>query len=283
LLIRISNLRLILDFLENKLQFVQNLQPRNINDFIPFLQLSQSKLQRLYKKTRKEQAHIPEGNRVYYFSNRLEVKPVLVAKYFATHLFMFDVSFDMLVENLNIMLEYKIAPISILKDLWAFKYLPKSIRARLDRCQKASKDNLKPWMIRCPESVLQRSLKLSQDSKSLLSEDYTIVDYLSDRLGYDTETTKHIISKHEPVVRVRITKIKEILDYLLDEEKFQPYEIANVPRILCHSLETTKKRLDELKSYHCRPTSLVIVCKSQNEYQKFLNIWIDGSNKSATV
>lgn len=66
-----------------------------------------------------------------------------------------------------------------------------------------------------------------------------------------------------------------MLDYLLDEEKFQPFEIANCIRILCHSLETTRQRIDELKKLGCRPSSLVIVCKSQTEYQKFLQAWID--------
>lgn len=68
--------------------------------------------------------------------------------------------------------------------------------------------------------------------------------------------------------------MKEILDYLLLEEKFQPFQVANVIRILCHSLETTKKRINELKEHDCRPTSLVIVCKSQKEYGKFLQNWI---------
>lgn len=73
--------------------------------------------------------------------------------------------------------------------------------------------------------------------------------------------------------------MKDILDYLLIEEKFHPFEIANVIRILCHSLETTKKRLNELKEHGCRPTSLIIVCKSQSEYNKFLQTWIQMRKK----
>lgn len=70
------------------------------------------------------------------------------------------------------------------------------------------------------------------------------------------------------------------------EEKFQPYEIANCIRILCHSLDTTRSRLNELKKHGCRPSSLVTVCKSQVEYDKFLNAWIEKrkrleSNKSS--
>lgn len=67
--------------------------------------------------------------------------------------------------------------------------------------------------------------------------------------------------------------MKEILDYLLDEAGFTAEDIANTPRIFCHSLQTTKERICELQSLGCRPYSLVIVCKSANEYQKFIKHW----------
>ena len=72
---------------------------------------------------------------------------------------------------------------------------------------------------------------------------------------------------------IKSFQIKEILDYLLEEEKLQPYDIAVAPRILCHSLETTKARLNELKSINCVPSTLVIVCRSKNEYEKFVRKW----------
>lgn len=64
-----------------------------------------------------------------------------------------------------------------------------------------------------------------------------------------------------------------MLDYLLNEAKFSRFEIAQVPRILCHSLNTTKQRIEELASHGCRPSSLVILCRSRREYNKFLQQW----------
>ena len=69
--------------------------------------------------------------------------------------------------------------------------------------------------------------------------------------------------------------MKDIFDFLIIEEKYKPFEIANNIRILCHSLQTTKARLDKLRQHGCRPTSLVVVCKSQTEFNKFLKSWID--------
>lgn len=265
-----------LEHLRKKINRLKVLNPRNINDFVPFLQVSHAALNRVAKIFSREKDSVPEGNRIYYLSKRLNVDPALVSKYVATHLFMFEITFEMLIENLNIMMQYEIEPIYILRDLWAFKYYPKSISDRLERCKLAGKENLKPWMVRCPEEVLENSLKITQENKDLLGTD-GVVEYISHRLGYDTHTVRVIVNRHPAVLKCRGTKVKEVLDYLLDVEEYEPVEVARVIRILTHSLETTKMRLQELRGIGCRPSSLSIVCRSQREYYKFIKEWIDRS------
>lgn len=70
-------------------------------------------------------------------------------------------------------------------------------------------------------------------------------------------------------------QIKEVLDYLLLESGYTANDVAQTPRILCHSLQTTRHRLEELRSLGCKPSSLVIVCRSANEYRKFIEAWTD--------
>lgn len=149
---------------------------------------------------------MPEGNRIYFFAKRLDVEPSLVSQHFSTHMFMFEVDFDMLVDNLGIMIAYKIQPINILKDLWAFKYYPKSITSRLERCRDAEKKDLRPWMIRCPEDVLERTLALSKENKNLLGED-TMHEYLSQRLGYNIDLINAIVARHPTVLKVRAVRV----------------------------------------------------------------------------
>lgn len=127
-----------------------------MDHFVPLLRNSPTRLSACQLSMRKERRHIPEGNRIYYFSKMLNVEPTDVSKYFSTHMFMFDVGFDMIVENLKILQEYEVASINILRDLWAFKYLPKSVRKRLERARQAQKEKLMPWMVRCPEPVLAK-------------------------------------------------------------------------------------------------------------------------------
>lgn len=133
-------------------------------------------------------------------------------------------------------------------------------------------------MVRCKIEVLEHSNEIYKDNKNLLGEN-TVIDYLSQRLGIEPEQMKAIAYKHPTVLKCRVTKMKEVLDYLLDEAKWEAYEIAHVIRILTHSLETTKYRLDELSKLGCRPTSLTIVCKSQKEYDKFVQEWVQRRDK----
>lgn len=176
---------------------------------------------------RKERSFIPEGNRIYYFANRLKVEPSLVSQHFSTHMFMFDLDYDMLVENLNVMLKYEIRPINILKDLWAFKYLSKSITTRLARCREAEKKDLRPWMVRCPEEVLERTLTLSKENKDLLGE-CTINEYLSQRLGYSIELINAIVMKHPAVTKTRANKV--IIENLFNYFSFSLFILLSVER-----------------------------------------------------
>lgn len=266
--------------MELKLKLIKTMEIRDINHFVPFLRLTLPRLRKLVSALNAETGDLSQKNRVYYISEKLDVSPEIVTKYLSKRLFILQMPYDMFEKNLQHMIHYNVSPINILKDLWAFRYTPKSVELRLERAKRAKKDKIMPWMVRCPEPILQRSLKLSLDELQVLGQFSSVVEYLAHRLDFTVSEAKATMDRHPQVHTVRVTKIKEVLDYLLNEAKFTRYEIAQVPRILCHSLKTTKKRLEELASYGCRPSTLVILCRSRREYEKFLQQWIDqrGTN-----
>ncbi|XP_055848518.1 transcription termination factor, mitochondrial [Episyrphus balteatus] len=265
--------------LEVKLQELETMKLRDINDFAPLLRLNATRFKRLMISLKRESKYIPHGNRIYYISDKLNLPAFTVAKYLSKRLFILEMPFDTLDKNLHHMLNYNVSPWNIIRDLWAFRYTPKSVENRLERAKLAKKDKIMPWMVRCPENILQRSFQLSIDEDKILEGKDSAVAYVAERLGFSVPVTQAIMNKHPAVLKVRVPKIKEVLDYLLDEEGFTRHEVAQVPRILCHSLDTTKERIAELKSVGCRMSSLVIVCKSKREYAKFLNKWIDIRDK----
>ncbi|XP_030243000.1 transcription termination factor, mitochondrial [Drosophila navojoa] len=259
--------------LELKLELIKSMHMLDINHFVPFLRLTVPRLRKLVGTLNAETNEYPQKNRVYYISEKLGVSPEIVTKYLSKRLFILEMPYEMFEKNLEHMIHYNVSPINILRDLWAFRYTPKSVELRLERAQRAKKDKIMPWMVRCPEPILQRSLKLSLDELQVLGEFSSVVEYLAHRLGFSVTETKAIMDRHPQVHTVRVTKIKEVLDYLLDVAKFTRFEIAQVPRILCHSLKTTQKRMEELQSLGCRPSTLVILCRSRREYEKFLQQW----------
>ncbi|XP_037927287.1 transcription termination factor, mitochondrial-like [Teleopsis dalmanni] len=267
--------------LELKLKQLKLLKMRDINHWVPFLKLSVTRLHSLCSGLRREADIVPYGNRVYYISEKLGVDPQVVTKYLSKRLFILEMPFDIFESNLKHMIDYNVSPMNLLKDLWAFRYTPKSVKNRLERVKVAKKEKVMPWMIRCPENILQRSIKLTLDELAVLGNK-TVAKYLGERLQFTEVEAKAIMAKHPQVQRVRVTKIKEVLDYLLGEGGFSRFDIAQVPRILCHSLETTKFRIEELKSIGCRPSTLVIICRSKREYEKFVKQWMDTRNKSHT-
>ncbi|KAH8273946.1 hypothetical protein KR044_004934 [Drosophila immigrans] len=264
-----------------KLDLIKTMQMDNINHFVPFLRLTVPRLRKLVTALNAETGDYSQKNRVYYISDKLGVRPEIVTKYLCKRLFILEMPYDMFEKNLQHMIHYNVSPINILKDLWAFRYTPKSVELRLERAKRAKKGKIMPWMVRCPEPILQRSLKLSLDELQVLGKFSSVVEYLAHRLQFSVSEAKAIMDRHPQVHTVRVTKIKEVLDYLLNEAKFSRFEIAQVPRILCHSLKTTKERLDELASYGCRPSTLVIVCRSRREYDKFLEQWTSHSKHAS--
>lgn len=265
--------------LEVKLAELETMKLRDINDFAPLLRLNMGRFKKLMLAFRRESKYVPYGNRIYFISEKLNLPPFTVANFLSKRLFILEMPFDTLNKNLEHMLNYNVSPWNIMRDLWAFRYTPKAVENRFERAKLAKKDKIMPWMVRCPENILQRSFQISMDEDKILEGRNSAVEYVSERLGFSVQDTLAIMNKHPAVLKVRVPKIKEVLDYLLNEEDFTRHEVAQVIRILCHSLKTTKARIEELKTVDCRMSSLNIVCKSKREYEKFLHNWISVREK----
>lgn len=53
-------------------------------------------------------------------------------------------------------LDYGIEPKNIMNDFWSMRYSPELAEKRLQRAIEANVDNVKTWMIRCPDKVIER-------------------------------------------------------------------------------------------------------------------------------
>lgn len=193
--------------LNMKIKILKEMEGSKFEDIIPLLRVTPLVLRRVLRIQDDDKQNFPGrnfrfGNRINYISNALKVAPHIVAKHFSTHMFIYGIPFSQLNENLNTLLHYEIESKHILQDLWVFKYLPEKVKERFEFVRSAGRFNLRPWMVRCKIEVLENSVNLFQQNKTLLGND-TIVDYIAKRLNYDTYTMKVIISKHPAIFKCK--------------------------------------------------------------------------------
>ncbi|XP_055596410.1 uncharacterized protein LOC129746643 [Uranotaenia lowii] len=254
---------------------------RDLNDLIPLCALKPFQVIKLVRAMNNDELS-GNTNRIYHFADRTGIAPSEVANQFARRTFMFRIPKESFLENLEQFIAH-MDPEDVLADLWAFKYSPAVVHERLARAKEVRGRKLMPWMVRCPDVVLEKSLQLTKENGALLGENETIVEYFQRRLGFDREITNSIFLKLPSVKNIRITKVKKVIDYLLEELDYLPQDIALNPRILMHSLTTTRKRMAQLQELGCRPSSLVVVCKSQVQYEKFIKDWIEAKDRKKKI
>lgn len=114
------------------------------------------------------------------------------------------------------------------------------------------------------------------ENKKILGTDSSIEEYLSKRLECSLENAKYLTEKNPAIIKMNSSKVKEMLDYLY-EQGYTPAHVIRVPRILVHSLETTKSRLKHLKQYGFVPPSLTFLCKSKKDFDKYVKKYIKAN------
>lgn len=129
---------------------------RDINDFVPFLSMKPRRLKMITTILNIDSCNVDCGNRCYYLAKTLKVEPFLVNLYVTRRLFVLALPWSAFCANLKCMLDFKVEPLNILKDLWYFRYDPYMVRKRLQKAKKARKKPIKPWIIRCTDSIFKR-------------------------------------------------------------------------------------------------------------------------------
>ncbi|XP_063232886.1 transcription termination factor, mitochondrial isoform X2 [Bacillus rossius redtenbacheri] len=171
-------------------------------------------------------------------------------------------------KNLDLLLNAGVSPNNILKDVWSLRTKSEFVEERLCRANEVGLPDPKPWLVRCQIEVFERTLERHMQSRAILGSK-SFHQFLADRLGCDVQAATVMVQRYPTVLHVNIPKINEILDFLR-EEGFSMEQVLQVPRILCHSLETTRARLGQLHARGFHPVSLMVLCLSQPDYLKMV-------------
>ncbi|KAK9873009.1 hypothetical protein WA026_020354 [Henosepilachna vigintioctopunctata] len=184
-----------------------------------------------------------------------------------------------LAETLKLILDFGIPLEEIRKDLWVLKYSPHVIRSRIEIIEevKIEKSSRKPWMIRCPVSVIETYARRRIDNRHILGND-SLTEFISKKLKCTEEQAKCIIMKMPALRKKSLKTITDIINFLYSKG-FNPNHIYRNPKILVHSIETTKKRLEQLEKSGLQVNSLYMLTKSQKQFNWYLESSIKGKTK----
>lgn len=64
---------IFVEIFERKLEIIDRMWPEDVNHFLPLLELKLTDLKSIAKQMEAERMFVPNGNRIYYFSTKLEV------------------------------------------------------------------------------------------------------------------------------------------------------------------------------------------------------------------
>ncbi|KAJ8920778.1 hypothetical protein NQ315_004919, partial [Exocentrus adspersus] len=244
--------------------------PYDINITTPLLSLPYKRLQTFVDEEFK-------NNRISSISNLLEVNQSEVCKILARRSFLLSLNLKQLSQSIKLLTDNGITKAEIANDLWVLRYSTNVIKERLHMAKRHNIDTLKTWMVRAQPEIFETYIKRRSDNKLILGNS-SLAQYLSDRLECTEEIAKYIMSKHPALQNKSLKKLNEMIDYLF-KCGFKPIHICRVPKILLHSVDTTRKRLKELHAKGMHLDSLHILTKSRKQYMQYCESLIKASNK----
>ncbi|CAH2104792.1 unnamed protein product [Euphydryas editha] len=252
----------------SKEKIIKELNFLSDKDATPFYKLPLKSLLQIYKTTKNDDENGFCKNRLYYISQRIKCPPSTLSEQIVKRLFIYKLSFDWLESSLNVLLAMNVSGDRIKRDLWVLKYHHKTIQERLERVRNLGVDNLYPWMVRCSEDILSRSIQITQDTKTILGENKSTKMYLAHRLNTTPDVIEDMYVKIPALKTIRVTKAKNFLDFLI-KEGFTVEEIVDKPRIFAASQKTVKLRLEKLRNLGLCEINLNILCRSRKDFQKY--------------
>ncbi|XP_046735944.1 transcription termination factor, mitochondrial [Diprion similis] len=253
---------------KSKMGLIKNMIFTNIENGIPLFRLGISDLLTLSKQLGYDAKSYGGTNRIQYLTEQLQCSTFEICQLIIKYQFMQNHPFDKLRETLEILLYYGVDRGAIMKDCWPFRQHPETITDRLERIRKAGISSIKPWMVRCTEPVIARTINIVSCRRAILGEN-TIIRYLSERFQCDEDKAAVILTKFPKANNVTGPKIKKIVDFLIENE-YTIDHVIRVPRFLFHRVEKARIRLDELHTYGHKPTTLTVFCETKKKYNRYL-------------
>lgn len=173
--------------------------------------------------------------------------------------------------KLAILKESGISKDALLKDPWVFRYSETLMAKRVEMCRKQGVP-VRTWLLRCPDSVLQRHLQLCRASRRALGTHPNTPDYLAERLH--CTRLEELVRRHPRLLSIRPPKLKEVLD-LLFKSGYTAEQVCQYPRVLSASASRLRLRLQRISTREAPLPSLYTLLLPEKVFERTCGRFFD--------
>nr|CAI5857813.1 unnamed protein product [Callosobruchus analis] len=243
--------------LPNKIELVKRL-PYTLDQTAALLSIGNTRLEKYILKEDLTQ-------RIKFLSDFFNVTEKKACAWMASRTFLITLKEEQIKDITELLLGFGIDKKEISKDFWVLKYSKATVENKLTRVQQNNVDKVKTWMVRAKPELFENYVKRQSERKSVLG-DNSFVEYLCTKLECTRETAEYVILKLPALQHKCLHKLNSIIQYLL-EHGFTATDICINPRILLHSLETIKERMERLEAMGVQPDFLSVLMRSQKQFE----------------
>ncbi|XP_037049340.1 transcription termination factor, mitochondrial-like isoform X2 [Bradysia coprophila] len=264
--------------IDDNIKLIKEMRPLSIDDFLPLVAIKTTKLRTFASEVNKREIEL---HPIYLFSKKLNITPAIVSKHFAEHSKLFYYrDFVGFVTKLDILVAYTVDPMSILRAPNTFGASAVTIENRLKRCKAHGIETVLSWML-CDRNRTEISVAKRVDEKTVLGECADTVDYIAKRLNWDAAAKRKALKTYPPLVKCSVTKVKNHLDYLLNETHFTIDDINSTMAVFRTKLDELKLRMGELAAIGLVPRKLYSICLDKRSYLDMVWRFCERKNRPA--
>lgn len=213
----VNNTIFFLERLRLSLSIIEDMEPRCLDDLIPFAKIQPMDMIKFQQKLLRDKAKVPEESRVYYLSRLLGVEPVAVADCFVRYPRMFWTKIESMEEVIKVLEEFNIKSEDIIRSAYILFRDTKFIREKLTKCRELGLNDLEPKFVQISEEQLKAKVRTNNENMELKP----VPELLSERLECQLDFMSSLLKSHKSILKQKPTKVRaQQFHYLYAQLKF---------------------------------------------------------------
>ncbi|KAF7998265.1 hypothetical protein HCN44_009663 [Aphidius gifuensis] len=251
--------------IKNKITICHDIK-LDITDAISLFKLSITEL-KLFRQTHEKDKLLLDQypNRIEYLAHSLDVSIFIQLSFncFNKNLYYLILFIKLFFKYI---LEVGVTGEHILCDLHVYKFSHKTVRTRVNRAIKAQINPIKPWVVRCPLSIIVNAENKLAKRKLLLDGADSLEVYISNIMNCSIESSEAFLKRGIKIDKISLPDLTKKLKFLRDKG-YTIEDIYRLPSCLHASYNTLVQKYDLWIKMGFTNPPLFAICTSQKVFE----------------